>query len=92
MEAGKPEVRLPAEGRRGNSCKYLLQGNPEAGDGQKEGPLEFLRFLGHSVNNGTVFNLLHDVGVVYAPIRKILAWSPPKGPCVWVPSLEVTQK
>lgn len=63
LEARKPEVRLPTEGGR-ISCKYLLQRNLGAEASQKKGPIDFLRFLGHSVNNGMVFNLLYDIGVV----------------------------
>ena len=67
QQAGSWEARGKAVHRRQDvvtSCKYLLQRDPGAGAGQKEGTVEFLRFLGHSVNNGIVFSLLYNIGVV----------------------------
>lgn len=47
------------------SFKYLLQRIPPgAGAGQKEGPTECLRLLGHSINDRSVLNLLCDLGLV----------------------------
>lgn len=67
QQARSREARGKAARRRQDvvtSCKCLLQRSPGAGAGQKEGAVEVLRFLGPSVDNGTVFNMLHNVGVV----------------------------
>lgn len=45
------------------SCKYLLQRSPGLGTGRRRGPPS-VSGLGHSVNDGSVFNSLCNLGSV----------------------------